>query len=95
MRSTFHRILWPAAMVAAAGCGELALNTDQEPAILELTPEDTLMTAGDAAQLEVLVFDRDHNPLPGPGHYGRSLSEGRWRAGNAGQSRRKGPHAVA
>ena len=66
MRSTFHRILWPAAMVAAAGCGELALNTDQEPAILELTPEDTLMTAGDAAQLEVLVFDRDHNPLPGP-----------------------------
>ena len=66
MKSMFRRILWPAAMVAAAGCGDLALNSGQEPAIIELTPEDTLMTAGDAAQLQILVFDRDHNPLPGP-----------------------------
>ena len=66
MRSTFCRILLPAAMVAAAGCGDLAMNPDQVPAKLALTPEDTLLTAGDAAQLKVLVFDRDDNPLPGP-----------------------------
>ena len=63
MRSTFCRILLPAAMVAAAGCGDLAMNPDQVPAKLALTPEDTLLTAGDAAQLKVLVFDRDDNPL--------------------------------
>ena len=66
MKATFHRILWPFALVAVAGCGDLALNPGQEPAIIELTPEDTLMTAGDAAQLRILVFDRDYNPLPGP-----------------------------
>ncbi len=66
MRSTFLRILWPIAMISAAGCGDLALNPDREPAKLKLTPEDTLMTAGDASQMRVLVFDRDDNPLPDP-----------------------------
>lgn len=66
MRSTLHRILGPAALIAVAGCGDLALNPDQEPAYLELTPEDTLMTAGDAARLMVLVFDREGNRLPEP-----------------------------
>lgn len=66
MRLAFHRALWPAAMVAAAGCGDLAMKPGQEPAILALTPEDTLLTAGDAARLSVLVFDRNNNPVPGP-----------------------------
>lgn len=66
MRSTFLRVLWPAVMISAAACGDLALTPDQEPGILKLTPEDTLMTAGDASQMRVLVFDRDQNPLPDP-----------------------------
>ena len=66
MRSTFCRILLPAAMVAAAGCGDLAMEADQEPAYLELTPQDTVITPGDAAQLELRIFDREGNPLPGP-----------------------------
>ena len=36
-----------------------------------------------------------HNPQPRPGRYGRSVSEGRWRARNDGQSSRKGRHAGA
>lgn len=66
MRPILHTILWPAAMVAVAGCGDLAMNPDQEPAKLGLTPEDTLMTAGDAGKLTLLVFDRDGNLLPDP-----------------------------
>ena len=66
MRRALHGVLWPAVMVAAAGCGDLAIEADQEPAILELTPQDTLMRAGDAARLSLLVFDRDNNPMPAP-----------------------------
>ena len=66
MKVTLHRILWPFALVAVAGCGDLALNPGQRPAKIELTPQDTLMTAGDAARLQILVLDRDDNPLPGP-----------------------------
>ena len=65
MQSTLLRILWPAALIAATGCGDLALKPDQEPAYLELTPKDTLMTAGDAARLTVQVFDREGNLLAG------------------------------
>ena len=66
MRSALRRALWPFALVAAAGCGDLALKADPEPAYLELTPQDTVITPGDAAQLELRVFDREGNPLPGP-----------------------------
>ncbi len=66
MRSTMPRTLWLAAAAAVAGCGDLAMNPDREPAILELSPKDTLLTAGDAARLELVVLDRDYNPVPGP-----------------------------
>ena len=66
MRLAFHRALWPAAMVVAGGCGDLAWNADQEPAYLELAPEDTLVAPGDSIHLELRVFDREDNPLPGP-----------------------------
>lgn len=66
MRPALHRILWAAAVVSAGGCGDLALKADPEPAYLELTPEDTLVTPGDMAQLELRVFDREGNLLSGP-----------------------------
>ena len=49
------------------------------------------------ANLSSIPFDYliTHNPQPRPGRYGRSVSEGRWRARNDGQSSRKGRHAGA
>ena len=49
-----------------AGCADLALEPDQIPASMVITPADTLITEGDAAKLTVTVLDEDGNRIPGP-----------------------------
>ena len=66
MRFVLRATLRLGVLLAAAGCGDLAFKADVEPAYLELTPQDTLMTAGDAARMEVMMFDREGNFLSGP-----------------------------
>ena len=52
--------------MVAAGCADLALEPDQAPASMVITPADTLITEGDAAKLTVNVLDEDGNRIPGP-----------------------------
>ena len=47
-------------------CADLALEPDQTPHFLEITPADTLITEGDRAKLTLVVTDRDSNPVAGP-----------------------------
>lgn len=49
-----------------ATCADLALEPDQVPHSMEITPADTLITEGDLAKLTLVVRDADMNPMPGP-----------------------------
>ena len=59
----------------------------------ERTPTGAPRTAPRPTLAKALLIT--HNPHPGLGHDDRSLAEGSWRAGNDGQSSRKGRHAAA
>jgi hypothetical protein len=52
-------------MAALSACGDLALGPDREPTSMTLSPEDTLLTEGDIAELRLTVLDQDGNPFPG------------------------------
>ena len=61
----------PAALLAAgslwlAACADLAIDPDQFPHSMVITPADTLITEGDQAKLTLVVQDQDLNPIPGP-----------------------------
>lgn len=58
--------LWVAGAVLPAACADLALEPGQAPHFMEITPADTLITEGDRAKLNLVVTDRDQNPIPGP-----------------------------
>lgn len=49
-----------------SGCADLALEPDQVPHFLEITPADTLITEGDRVRLNLVVRDRDLNTMQGP-----------------------------
>jgi len=66
MGSPVHRALWAAFAVVVAGCEDLALESAKVPGAIELSPRDTMITAGDPAKLTVQVFDRDGHPMKGP-----------------------------
>lgn len=57
-----------AMLVAAAGsgCADLAMEPDQIPHSLAISPEDARVRVGDAGQLIVTVFDEDGQVIPGP-----------------------------
>ena len=48
-----------AAMLAIAGCADLAFDADRMPADMEIAPPDTVVRVGDASRLRVKLFDRD------------------------------------
>ena len=50
----------------AGACADLALEPDQIPHFMEITPADTLITEGDQARLTLIVTDKDSNPVAGP-----------------------------
>ena len=52
-------LLWSA-------CADLALEPDQAPHFLEITPADTLITEGDRVRLTLVVRDKDLNTMRGP-----------------------------
>ncbi|MDE2783470.1 MAG: M66 family metalloprotease [Gemmatimonadota bacterium] len=58
--------IWVAGAVLPVGCADLALEPDQIPHFMEITPADTLITEGDRAKLTLVVTDRDSNPVAGP-----------------------------
>ncbi len=49
-----------------SGCADLALEPDQVPHFLEITPADTLITEGDQVRLNLVVRDKDLNTMRGP-----------------------------
>ena len=49
-----------------SGCADLALEPDQVPHFLEITPADTLITEGDWVRLNLVVRDKDLNTMRGP-----------------------------
>ena len=55
-----------AGAVLTSGCADLALEPDQVPHFLEITPADTLITEGDQAKLTLVVRDKDLNEMGGP-----------------------------
>ena len=55
-----------AGVALSSGCADIALEPDQVPHFLEITPADTLITEGHQAKLNLVVLDRDQNPMPGP-----------------------------
>lgn len=65
MGSSIQRLLCPAVALAAAACADLAMTPDRVPAALEISPRDTLVTAGDPARLILHVFDQEGYPMPG------------------------------
>jgi hypothetical protein len=66
MRFSYIPVLSGAVAIVVAGCADLALEPDQIPASMAITPADTLITEGDAAKLTVTVLDEDGNRIPGP-----------------------------
>ncbi len=58
--------LLPAGAVLPAACADLAIEPDQIPHSMEITPADTLITEGDQAKLTLVVRDADKNSMPGP-----------------------------
>lgn len=58
--------VWVAGAVLPVGCADLALEPDQIPHFMEITPADTLITEGDRAKLTLVVTDSDSNPVAGP-----------------------------
>lgn len=55
-----------AAALLWSGCADLALEPDQVPHFLEITPADTLITEGDQVRLNLVVRDKDLNTMRGP-----------------------------
>lgn len=49
-----------------AACADLAIEPNQVPHSMVITPADTLVTEGDQAKLTLTVRDIDLNPIPGP-----------------------------
>ena len=62
------RIVRRAAVAVAAGaaCGDLAMKSDRVPAALDISPRDTMITAGDPARITVHVFDQEGTPMRWP-----------------------------
>ena len=55
-----------AGTMLSAACADLALEPDQVPHFLEITPADTLITEGHQAKLTLVVLDRDQNTMSAP-----------------------------
>ena len=55
-----------AGTMLSAACADLALEPDQVPHFLEITPADTLITEGHQAKLNLVVLDRDQNAMSPP-----------------------------
>ena len=65
MKRTLIPLSVAGAMLSAA-CADLALEPDQVPHFLEITPADTLITEGHQARLTLVVLDRDQNAMAPP-----------------------------
>ena len=55
-----------AAVVVGGGCADLALEPDQIPHSLVISPADARFTVGDVGKLTVTVFDEEGQVIPGP-----------------------------
>ena len=65
MNATRVTLLVAGALLPAA-CADFAIEPDQFPHSMVITPADTLITEGDQAKLTLVVRDIDLNPMPGP-----------------------------
>ena len=62
-----HRALPVLAAIAiGSGCADLALEPDQIPHSLMISPADARVTVGDVGKLTVTVFDEEGQVIPGP-----------------------------
>ena len=50
----------------AAGCADLALEPNQIPHSIAISPEDARVKVGDVGEFTVSVFDEDGQVIPGP-----------------------------
>ncbi len=55
-----------AAVVVGGGCADLALEPDQIPHSLVISPADARIKVGDVGKLTVTVFDEEGQVIPGP-----------------------------
>ena len=54
------------AIALAAACSDLALEPNQIPHSIAISPEDARVKVGDAGEFTVTVFDEDGQVIPGP-----------------------------
>ena len=66
MVSIWRALLCLAVAAAGTACVDLALEPDQIPESLRISPEDARVKVGDAGEFTVTVFDADGQVIPGP-----------------------------
>lgn len=59
-------LLYLAVAATGAACADLALEPDQVPESLRISPEDARVKVGDAGEFTATVFDADGQVIPGP-----------------------------
>lgn len=64
-----------AAVATMSACADLALEPDQVPESLRISPEDARVRVGDAGDFTVTVFDDDGQVIPGPPSWAPALWE--------------------
>ena len=62
----FGALLCIAVAATGTACADLALEPDQIPESLAISPEDARVKVGDAGEFTVTVFDEDGQVIPGP-----------------------------
>ncbi len=66
MTISYRALLVLAAVAAGGGCADLALEPDQIPHSLVISPADARIKVGDVGKLTVTVFDEEGQVIPGP-----------------------------
>lgn len=66
MKSSQGTLMTAMALALAAACSDLALEPNQIPHSIAISPEDARVKVGDAGEFTVTVFDEDGQVIPGP-----------------------------
>ena len=66
MRISLRTLMIAMAIAPAAACADLALEPNQIPHSIAISPEDARVKVGDAGEFTVTIFDEDGQVIPGP-----------------------------
>ena len=66
MKISPRKLMIAIAIVPAAACADLALEPNQIPHSIAISPEDARVKVGDAGEFTVTIFDEDGQVIPGP-----------------------------